>query len=207
MRILKKISDFVSWHRRGLAAVLAVLAVLSLAAHLTEPPPDQTQVVRVTRQVGAGAPITRGDVEVVAVEGALAPSQALRTLDEVVGQHALTTLTPGTLLQESLLLTSHRARPGHSLVPISIQDAGLQALLSPGTLITLALPHAEGADIVTDRAVVMATPPPDAGSNLSPTVGSTAMILVEVPSGDAIDVAVLGQQATLAVILGGNSSG
>ena len=203
MKALKKLAAAVTWHRRALAVVFAVLATLSLAVYLKEPPPNQEAALMVTTTVPAGSPIPRDALKLVDIDQELVTDSAVRGLDQAVGQQTLVTLEPGTVLQEQFLLIEYEAKDGYSLVPISVPDSQLQALLSPGTLVTLVLAHVDGAEIITNQAVVSATAPAEPNTSLSPSIGREALILVEVPSPVASQVAVLGQQGALAVILGG----
>lgn len=204
MKFLKSVAEFINWHRRAVAALLAALSVVSIAGYLKEPPPDQRQVVVAKQTINPGETITSQHVSVEWVSQSAAPVEAFASTDAVVGSEASISVPPNMVLTSSMLIQDFEAEPGRSLVPVSLHDEQLQALLTPGIRVTLVLPPDFGGDVVTDDAVIAALPPRPEGSALAPRVGAKPLVLMNVPEAVAGDVATLGQQGVLAVILGGS---
>lgn len=205
MRGLSKISQFISWHRRVVAVSLAVLGLMALVAWLTAPPPQFVAALVLTRDVAPGQTIAASDVTVAQAPPQTIPEQALRLPDDVVGKRASTPMLAGTVMQRGFLLDENRLAQGRALVPITLADAHLRALLKPGTVVTLVVGHVDGVDVVTSDAFVSAVPTDDVRDSVLPapgTPGSGGLVLVDVPADVAGTVASLGQQGGLSVILG-----
>lgn len=204
MRGISKISQFISWHRRVVAVGLALLGLMALVAWLTAPAPQYVAALVLTSDVAAGQAITSSDVALAQTPPQTVPEEALRLPADVVGKRASTPMLAGTVMQRGFLLEENRLAKGRALVPISLSDAHLRALLAPGTVVTLVLGHMDGVEVVTDDAIVTAVPLDDAQTGIlpSPGQGSGGLVLVDVPADVAGTVATLGQQGTLSVILG-----
>lgn len=204
MRGFPKIAQFISWHRRVVAASLAILALMALIAWLTAPPPQYVAALVLTGDVAAGQAIAASDVSVAQAPPETVPHGALQDPHDAIGHRASTPMLAGTVMQPGFLLEEHRLAEGRALVPITLADAHLRALLHPGTVVTLVVGHMEGIDVVTNDAIVSAVPTDDAPGGLLPAPGTGGgLVLVDVPDDAAGTVATLGQQGNLSVILGG----
>ncbi|MEO7588243.1 MAG: SAF domain-containing protein [Arachnia sp.] len=192
----------ISWHRRKIAALLTALGMLALVSHLSGAAEASAHVVVTTAHVPAGAPITAADVALLALPASAIPSDALKSTDEVVGRSAAVALSPHTIVQPGLLVSGAPASTGHSLVPITVPDSQLREILSPGLRIALVAAGPEAPGVLTRDAVVHSLPSPAASSSFVSS-GRAALVLVEVPSDLAADVAVLGQSGQLSVFLTG----
>lgn len=201
--MLTKISHFISWHRRVIAAALALTGVLALAAHLSAPPPETVAAVTLRHGVAAGSTITTHDVMLRHLPPEAVPEDALTDVEQARGHSAVVTLSANSVLTTALLREHQAAAPGRSWVPIVIQDQGLRSLLTPGRVVTLILAHSEGTDVITDDALIVGLPPAEEQSGPLASPNRTDAIVVEVPSEVAGNVAALGQQGALSVVLAG----
>lgn len=191
----------ISWHRRKVAAVLAALGMFLLLSHFSGAAEPLGGVVVVTQPVSAGAALTAGDVSVAAVPVVLIPADALTDPADAVGRSAAVSLTAHTIVQPGLLVSGAPPPKGRSLVPITVHDAQLREILSPGLRVALVSSVGDVPGIVTDDAVIH-TMPQVASSSLV-TTGQAALVLVEVPSALAPDVSMLGQSGQLSIFLSG----
>ncbi len=191
----------ISWHRRKIAAVLAALGAFALLTHFSGTAEPSGEVVVVSRDVSAGAALTAGDVSVAAVPEALIPTDALTDPAEAVGSSAAVALTTHTIVQPALLVSGEPPPEGRALVPITVQDAQLREILSPGLRVALVSSMGDVPGIVTDDAVIH-TMPQVASSSLV-TTSQAALVLVEVASALAPEVSMLGQSGQLSIFLSG----
>ncbi len=191
----------ISWHRRKIAAILAALGMFALLTHFSGTAEPLGHVVVVTRAVTAGAALSANDLSVSGVPLTLIPEEAITDPAEAVGRSASVSLTASTVLQPSLLVSGASPPQGRSLVPITVSDAQLREILSPGLRVALVSSMGDVPGIVTDDAVIH-TMPQVASSSLV-TTGQAALVLVEVPSALAPDIAILGQSGQLSIFLSG----
>lgn len=191
----------ISWHRRKIAALLAALGTFVLLTHFSGSDEPTAQVVTVTRAVSAGDTLTSSDVTLTDVPAALVPAAALTDDGEVAGRTAAVALTAHTVVQPALLVSGEPPPPGRSLVPITVNNAQLREILTPGLRIALVSSLGDVPGIVTDDAVVHTLPQVVASSIVA--TGQSALILVEVPTVLAPEVSILGQSGQLNIFLSG----
>lgn len=178
-----------SWHRRGLAAVAAVLAVLTgLSAALPEGPP-RLDVVVTTRELAGGTVLGATDVEVRAVLADDAPVGALVTTADVLDRAVSAPVAEGQVLT-ALALVPPRASVGSGRVvaPVRLSDAGLATLLQPGDIVDLVGSDEQGggAEVVA-RGVRVVTVPVLAEEVSAGSSGG--LVLVEVSAKTATELA------------------
>ncbi|MGV8845853.1 SAF domain-containing protein [Tessaracoccus sp.] len=195
------ITRTISWHRRKIAAVLAALGLFALMSHLSGADETASQVVVIRSGVTAGAVISGSDIELASLHGSAVPPDAFTGLTDVVGQSAAVTVSAHTIVQPGLLVPGSAPPSGRSLVPISVNDGQLRAMLTPGMRVALVSAVADSPGIVTEDAVIHPMPQHQDASLMTP--GQAALVLVEVPTSLAPEVAVLGQSGQLALFLTG----
>ncbi|HMR50465.1 MAG TPA: SAF domain-containing protein [Arachnia sp.] len=193
-----------TWHRRAIAALCAGLAVYLLAQYLASPTRDGTPVVVLATEVAAGQRLSADDLSVAVLPPDAVPDGAYTATDALVGSALLARLPRGTPLQASLLSGSRAVAPGRSLVPISVADDRLLAVLRPGDRISLVVGTGEFAEPVSDDARVASVPGTEETASLSIGGGRGGLLLVEVPDADAAAVAMLGQSGQLGLVLAGS---
>ncbi len=189
------------WHRRTIAAALAALGTLALVSQLSASGEATSPVVVTTSAVAAGAPIVSSSVALRPMPRSSIPIGAITRVGDVLGHPVAVALTAGTIIQPGLLVSGSPVQAGRALVPVTVKDGQLRDLLSPGLRIALVSAGGDVPGIITDDAVVHSMPP--AASTSFVASGQSALILVEVPSALAPEVAVLGQSGQISVFLTG----
>jgi pilus assembly protein CpaB len=189
----------VSWHRRKLAVLAVLAAVLTgLAAAAPEGPPT-VSVVRAAEQLEAGVRLTGDDLEVAEVVAADAPDGLVTDPAELLGRTLVAPVPRGQVLT-SLAVVSARASPGRVLAPLRLADPDAVALLRAGDVVDVLAADAQSEQaFVAGRAVRVVTVP----SPLDPEAGpdpAGALVLVEVDAETARVLARAAVSATLSVI-------
>lgn len=188
-----------SWHRRKLAVLATLAAVLSgLAAAAPEGPPT-VSVVRAADALDGGARLTEQDLEVVELVAAAAPEGVIADPAELVGRTLAAPVPRGQVLT-ALAVVSARASPGRVLAPLRLSDPDAVALLRAGDLVDVLAADAQSEQaFVAGRAVRVVTVP----SPLDPESGADpagALVLVDVDAETARVLARAAVSATLSVI-------
>lgn len=193
----------VSWHRRGLAAVAAAIAVLALYSALNPSTDTAARVVAAAREVAPGALLSADDLELRAVPPSLLPERAVLSIDEAVGRAAAAGLTRGSLLTEvSVVAPRANSEPGTVIAPVKVRDPDVVALLRPGDRIDLLAADADGkAQTVASNAVIVALPQPPSSGGFADGGGTPNLVLVRVQESTATQLAELGSGSEILVVL------
>lgn len=188
-----------SWHRRKLAVLAVLAAVLTgLAAAAPEGLPT-VSAVRVTEALKGGARLTTDDLEVVEVVASDAPDGVVADPAELVGRVLAAPVPRGQVLT-GLAVVSARGSPGRVLAPLRLSDPDTVALLRAGDVVDVLAADAQSEQaFVAGRAVRVVTvpAPPDPESGADP---GGALVLVEVDAETARVLARAAVSATLSVI-------
>ncbi|GAB4086414.1 hypothetical protein GCM10028784_30440 [Myceligenerans cantabricum] len=226
MRFARHARRLVWRHRVLLAAICCGLAAMSTVQALRPAPPPASPVLVTSRAIAAGAQLTRDDVVLRDIAASLAPPAALGGAPEAVGLTAVVglpagvALHPGVLSEGGLLASAPR---GTVVVPVTLADDGVAALLRPGDRVDLLAPSsAVGAgsagssvgdpvpetSYLARRALVLPTPaerPPDAAGAAGLLGGGAdppSVTLVAVAPSDAPDLSsIAGMSAVSAVLV------
>lgn len=192
-----------SWHRRGLSAIAAAVAVLALYSALNPSNESGVEVVAMAREVAPGVLITDGDLEVRSVPAELAPERAVTTTSDAVGRAASGGLTRGSLVTEaSLVVPRADAEPGTVIAPVRVRDADIVALLRPGDRIDLLAQDLDGkAQTVAEDAVIVSLPQPASSGGFADAGSPPSLVLVRVPDSTATQIAELGSSSEILVVL------
>jgi pilus assembly protein CpaB len=189
----------VSWHRRKLALLAVLAAVLTgLAAAAPEGPPTMT-VVRAATALEGGTRLGLDDLEVAQVVAAEAPDEVVADPATLVGRTLAGPVPRGQVLTERAVVTA-RASPGRVLSPLRLADAEATALLRAGDVVDVlaADPQAEQAFVAGRGVRVVTVPAPaDSAAGADP---AGALVLVEVEPQTARVLARAAVSATLTVI-------
>lgn len=192
------------WHRRAIAALCAGLAVYLLAQQLASPTRDGTAVVVLAAEVTAGQRLTVDDLALATLPPDAVPDGTYRATEDLLGAALVAHLPRGTPLHPSLLSGSRTVDPGRALVPISVADDRLLAVLHPGDRITLVVGTGDSADPVSSDARISSIPSAEETGALGIGGGRGGLLLVDVPDSDASMVAMLGQSGQLGLVLAGS---
>lgn len=192
-----------SWHRRGLAAIAAAVAVLAFYSALNPGADSGVQVVAMARNVSPGALIAETDLDLRSVPPALVPEQAVTSIEQAVGRAASGGLTRGSLVtQASLVVPRTDAVPGTVIAPVKVRDADVVALLRPGDRIDLLAQDPDGkAQRLARDAVIVALPQPASSGGFADGGSNPTLVLVRVSDTTASKIAELGSSSEILVVL------
>ena len=193
-RVFSSLTRAVSWHRRGLAAVAAAVAVLALWSAVRPAAPATRAVVVARHTLVAGAPLTEADIELRALPLTALPDRAVQDVGAVLGRTAAAGLTTGSVLTEaSVVAPRTHSRPGVVTAPVRVRDADVLALLHPGDRVDVLSTDTDGrATVIARSAVVVVVP--QAGDGGAFGSDKADLLLVEVGDAEASRVAAAGGQ-------------
>ena len=197
---LRSLIRAVSWHRRKLAVVAAVLAVLTGITAAAPQPPDTVTVLRAVEPLPGGSTVRGVEVRVEEVAAGAVPDEALTDPAQAVGRIVAAPVPKGQVLTEADLVGDRTLRPGRVLAPVRLADAGLAAVLRPGDLIDIVAADGQGGPATTvARGVRLVTIPATDGSARADS-GAGVLLLIEVEPETALDLARAGSSSSLTVI-------
>jgi pilus assembly protein CpaB len=171
-----------SWHRRKLAVVAAVAAVLIGISAARPPDPPSLDVVRATHEISAGTVVSFDDVRLDRVPRAAVPDAPLTGLDAVVGRTSTGAVAAGQVLTQLDLGTPHATRPGAVVAPLRLADAEIAGLLRVGDRVDVIAVGSSGgkAEVMARDVLVVGLPQPNANGGLAGGDASGPLVLVEV---------------------------
>lgn len=199
MKLLERFVAFLNYHRRLVAAACAALSMAGLVSLLENRPLEGDPVVVLARDVAAGELLSPEDLDIIDVPPQLITTSALHDVEAAVGAVLTVAGDAGEMVTSHAILHGSTAETGFSLVPISIPDDDLRALLHPGQVVTLIVTFDGPPETLTDQARIAKLPASSSGGTLGG--GTSPVLLVEVPTDVAHAVATLGQSGQLGVIL------
>ncbi|OYO24520.1 Flp pilus assembly protein CpaB [Enemella dayhoffiae] len=162
---LGSLGRWLTWHRRTVAVLCAIGAVLcTLAAARAEPEPG-VPVLVAARALPGGQPLTESDLRVAHFPTRIAPGDRLERADAVLGRVLTAPITAGTPVTElSVVAPRPRTAGDRVLAPVRLTDPGVAALLRVGDPIdVLATPMDGAARVVARGARVAALPTGQSG--------------------------------------------
>ena len=199
-RRFRSLARAFSWHRRKLAVVAAILAVLTGVAAVNPEGPPTRRVVRATTQLTGGATIRAGDLELDDIAAAAAPAGAVGDLGPVVGAVLSGPVAEGQVITPLDLLADRSTLPaGRVIAPLRLADTDLAGLLRPGEIVDVmgADPQAAKAAVVASGVRVVTIPAVE-GADTARNAG--ALVLVEVTLAEAAALARAAVSGTLTVL-------
>lgn len=198
---LRSLLRAVSWHRRKLAVIAAVLAVLTGINAAAPRPPDTVAVLRAVESLAGGEPVRTAQVRLADVAAGAVPEEALTDPTQAVDRILAAPVPKGQVLTEADLIGDRTLRPGRVLAPVRLADAGLAAVLRPGDLIDIVAADGQGgpATAVAEGVRVITIPATD-GTTTRPDSGAGVLVLVEVDGATALELARAGSRSSLSVI-------
>jgi pilus assembly protein CpaB len=199
---LQALARAASWHRRKLAVVAAIAAVLTGVSAAAPEGPAMITVVKAKSQLPGGTVLSATDLTLDPVVASDVPEGVLTDPNDLLGK---TLTAPVAENQMMTLLTTTAARasvaPGHVIAPLRLADTAVAALLRPGDVVDIvtADPDAQpGATVVAAGARVVTVPQlPDDQAGPGPEGG---LVLIDVDSQTAAVVAQAAASAALSII-------
>jgi Flp pilus assembly protein CpaB len=193
--------------RRALAAMLFLTAgVLAVRPAAARDGPSGPAVV-LARDVAAGSVLHPADVLVVPLPESLRPAGTLSTPESVDGRLLAGAARAGEPITDARLVEPSTGFPGmadpqRSIVPVRLADAGVAALLHPGARVDVVTTAGEGGRLVlASAAVVVTVVAPDADVGHGPSREDGPLVLLEVPSEGATQVAAMSLERPVTVTL------
>jgi pilus assembly protein CpaB len=168
-----------SWHRRKLAVLAALAAVLTGISAAAPDGPAMITVVKARSQLPGGTVVSAADLVLDRVAASDIPEGALTDPDALIGKTLAAPVAENqilTPLTASVVRTS--VSPGHVIAPLRLADTALRALIRPGDVVDViaantqaeqAVVVAAGARVVTRTCPTTALVPVLTGRSCSST--------------------------------------
>lgn len=150
-------------HRRGLAALAVVAAVLVGLQAVRTPPPPTVPVWTAARDLPSGTVLAGGDLRRTEYAAGSVPDAAISSPRQVLGRQLAAPLTHGEPVTRGRVLTGEllAGYPGTTAVPLRITDPGVVDLLRVGDRISLVVADPDGrspAETLAEDVPVVAIP-------------------------------------------------
>lgn len=197
-----RISRFISWHRRGLGVLAAVICLFACLNVLNPAQPESAPVLVAARSLPAGGTLSDADLNVIEMPVAFIPEAALSQHSQATGRILTGAVSAGSVLTANSVLTGREATdPDERLVPFRVPDAATVALLQVGDRISVVGSSVDGGviDLATDVRIA-ALPTPASGSSLGSTE-SGALVVVAANQQTAARLAAASNQMRMAIVL------
>ena len=201
-RPLHALGRAASWHRRKLAVLAAVAAVLTGISAAAPEGPAMITVVKAKSQLPGGTVISASDLILDRVVVSDVPEGVVTNSNDLVGKRLAAPVAENQMMTLLTTTAAHTSvPPGHVIAPLRLADAALTALLRPGDVVDVvaADPQAEQAAtvIATSARVVTVPEVPDDRAGPGPDGG---LVLIDVDSRTAALVAQASASATLSIL-------
>lgn len=182
-----------------LAALLAGVAVWAGLSVLRPADPPTAPVLVTLRAVTGGDTLQAGDVEIRRLPRDALPAEYLDDPAEAVGRPATVPLPAGAvLLPSSVVNRSALARPGRSVLPVTLTATAAGLVRVGDRIDLLAADSDSGAVVVASSVRVVAVLDSDADSSpLSPSRSTGPVVLVELTPAVQARVAAAAARGTL----------
>ncbi|MXG91617.1 SAF domain-containing protein [Nocardioides flavescens] len=185
--------------RRPLAAVCALVAVVSGVQAAAPAPPATVAVTVAARDLAAGAVVAAGDVTTARLPPDAVPDGRVR---DPVGRTLAGAVRRGTPVTDTALVGAALVaeQPGTVALPVRLPDSAMVALLHLGDRVDLVAADPQGgpASTVVRDALVLAIPPPTAGAAADGLPGRLVVLGVPETQVDAVSSASLTHFLTVA---------
>jgi Flp pilus assembly protein CpaB len=193
--------------RRVLAIALlltaGVLAVWPVEAESSSSRP----VVVSARDIATGSVLGPADVRLVQIPDSLRPAGALSTLEAAQGRLLAGAARSAEPITDARLVNSSAHLPGSgdsgtSIVPVRLSEPAVAGLLHPGERVDVVTASGDGAhQVLASMAVVVTVVPAENGAKYGSAAKDGPLVLLELPSDSAAQVAAMSLERTVAVTL------
>lgn len=195
-----------AWHRRPLAVLAAVAAVLCLSAALSPAPEATVPVVVAARDLDGGQALAEADLRVAHYPTALAPAGAPADPASLTGRALIAGAMSGTPITVRSVVAPREtaAGVGRVMVPLRLDDPAVVGLLRVGDVLDILATSTDGSSArpIASAARVLALPlSEDSGPLGVPSTSSGRLVLIEVTPTDANRVIEAQARDRLAVTL------
>ena len=196
---LRSFGRAVSWHRRKLAVLAAIGAVLTGISAAAPAHPPTTPVVRAASQLDGGAVLKADDLVVEEMVAENIPDGAAADPALLVGETLASPVAAGQVLTPLVLARARSVPPGRVLAPLTLPDGRLARQLRAGDRIDVlaADEDSEVAYVVATAARVVTVPQVEAEAEVE---SSGAFVLVDVDAKTAAVLARAAVSTTLSIV-------
>jgi pilus assembly protein CpaB len=185
-------------HRRTLAILATLAAVLAGLTALAPPRPDSVTVVTAARTLTGGATVRAEDLDRTPLPPGAVPDGAWTEPGDVIGQTLAGPVPAGQVLTATALLRHRASRGGTVVAPLPLADDRVSGLLQAGDQVdVLAADTQSGKTRVVASAVRVVTGA-IAASDDAP--GTGGLVLVEVTPATATALAAAASTSVLSVV-------
>jgi pilus assembly protein CpaB len=195
------------WHRRKLAVLAAVGAVLCTLAAASPSERVSVPVVVAAADLDGGRALVDGDLRIARYPLDLAPRDAVADPGVLTGRHLITAAGAGTPLTERSVVAPRGLQPGagQALVPVRLDDPAVAALLRVGDRVDVVASPADDspARVIAAGARVLALPgSQQSGGPFGTSTDSRGpLVLLEVSSTEAGELVQAQTRHRLTVVL------
>lgn len=195
------------WHRRKLAVLAAVGAVLCTLAAASPAEPVSVPVVVAAHDLDGGRALAADDLRVAHYPVDLAPQDAVADPSALTGRHLITAAGASTPLTERSVVAPRgvQAGVGDALVPVRLDDPAVAGLLRVGDRVDVLASPADGspAGVIAAGARVLALPgSPESSGPFDTGVDSRGpLVLLEVSPDEAGELVQAQTHQRLTVVL------
>jgi Flp pilus assembly protein CpaB len=193
--------------RRILAAALflaaAMLAVRPAAAQSV----PESPVIVSARDIAAGSILRPADIRVVRLPDSVRPAGTLSTVEAVDGRLLAGAARAGEPITDARLVGAAAGATGpgdhrSSIVPVRLPDAGVATLLHPGERVdVVTAPSDGGRQLLAEMATVVTVIAPDTEPTRGAIRKDGLLVLLELPSDIATQVAAVSLERPVTVTL------
>lgn len=203
---VRSIGRAISWHRRKLAVVAAIAAVLTGVNAASPSPPPTTSVVTASSALAGGTRLTAEALTVTEFPDDVVPGQAITDPADLIGLTLAGPVTAGQVLTSVSAVSSRLATDSEMVVaPLRVDDPELIGLLQIGDRLDVLAAESQGgtAHVIADRVRVVTIPRTAGSSGIGGTTseGPGSLLLVEVTPEDAALLAQAVVSAQISIVL------
>jgi Flp pilus assembly protein CpaB len=193
--------------RRVLAiALLLTAAVLAVRPVEAESRSSGPAVVS-ARDIAAGSVLGPADVRLIQLPDSVRPAGALSTLEAAEGRLLAGAARSGEPITDVRLVNPSAAIPGSgdsakSIVPVRLSESAVAGLLHPGARVDVVTASSDGQrQVLASMAMVVTVVPQESGSGYGTAAKDSPLVLLELPSDSATQVAAMSLERAVAVTL------
>ncbi|MDR2896276.1 MAG: SAF domain-containing protein [Propionibacteriaceae bacterium] len=184
MKPFTRLTRFSIIHRRALATICVMMAVLSIGMGLPQGHDDTTTVYAAKERIAAGTVLDASLIETIAIPIGLAPSSAVIDADAALGKMTSAAIAAGSILTSESFVAQSEIPAGNVITPLDV-DPDVLALLAPGSLVTVMYTDPESGTATSRRDLRVVTVPATVSGGLLESSGPSR-VLLQVPEDLAV---------------------
>ena len=200
-RPLQALARAASWHRRKLAVLATVAAVLTGVSAAAPEGPAMISVVKARSQLPSGTVVSTSDLVLDRVAASDVPEGVLTDPVALVGKTLAAAVAENQMMTPLAATDARTSVPrGHVIAPLRLTDTTLAALLRPGDLVDVIAADAQAGQATVVAAGARVVTVPQAPEDRAGSGPEGALVLIDVDAHTASVVAHAAASATLSII-------